>query len=316
MSRWTSADVPDLTGRRAIVTGGASGIGFESARALAAHGAEVLLLDRNQQKGNEALQQIRAETPNVQVSFESVDLSDLAAIRKFADDYRHHAQSLDLLLNIAGILPPPQRHTNSAGQELAFAIGVLGHYALTGLLFDALQRAPAARVVSISSIVHPYGKIDFADLQLERNYSSQRSYQQTKLASLMFGLELQRCLSASGSKILSVAAHPGIASTRIGADHTTGPQVTLRDRIEQWAMKSSMRWLGQNAEMGALPVLYAATAADIRPAGYYGPGGWRELKGPPNRAKIAPVALDAALAKKLWTVCEDLTGIAFTASRE
>ena len=316
MSRWISADVPDLTGRRAIVTGGASGIGFESARALAAHGAEVLLLDRNQQRGHEALQQIRAETPKAQVSFESVDLSDLAAIRTFADGYNRRVQSLDLLLNIAGILPPPQRHANSAGQELAFAIGVLGHYALTGLMFDALQRAPSARVVSISSIVHPYGKIDFSDLQLERNYSSQRSYQQTKLASLMFAIELQRRLSVSSSKVLSVAAHPGISSTNIGANHATGPQATLRDRIEQWAMKSSMRWLGQNAEMGALPVLYAATAADVAPAGYYGPGGWRELKGHPDRAKIALVALDAAVAKKLWTACEDLTGIAIKAGKE
>lgn len=316
MSRWTSADIPDLSGRCAIVTGGASGIGFESSRALAVHGAEVLLLDCHQQKGHEAIEQIRAQAPKARVSFESIDLSNLQAIREFSERYNRRVQSLDLLLNIAGILPPPQRRSNGAGHELAFAIGVLGHYALTVSLLDALHCASQARVVSISSIVHPYGKIDFSDLQIERGYSSQRSYQQTKLASLMFAIELQRQLNGIGSKVLSVAAHPGISSTNIGANHAAGPQATLKARIEQWAMRSSMRWLGQSAEQGALPILYAATASEIVPAGYYGPGGWKELKGLPAKAAIAAVALDVVAGKKLWTTCEELTGIAFKAGRE
>lgn len=314
MSRWSAADIPDLAGRRAVVTGGASGIGYQCASALAARGAEVVLLDRDAARGEQALSSIRAQTPHARVSFAAVDLSDSDSIRVFAQ--AQGGAPLDLLLNIAGILPPPQRHSNSAGHELAFAIGVLGHYALTGLLLGALRRAPQARVVSISSIVHPYGKIDFSDLQIEYGYSSQRSYQQTKLASLMFAIELQRRFSEAGGKMLSVAAHPGISSTNIGANHAAGPQATLKDRIERWAMRSSMRWLGQSAEQGALPILYAATASEIIPAGYYGPGGWKELKGDPSRAKIAPAALDAATAKKLWAACEELTGVVFKAGRE
>jgi len=302
---WTAADVPDLRGRRALVTGGASGIGFETARVMAECGAQVLIADRNAEGGRAAVQRIRSQTPAAQVEFKALDLANLSMVRSFASEI---TGPLDILVNNAGILPSLQRRTTRDGFELAFGIGHLGHFALTGLLLATLLRSPAPRVVSTTSLVQAYAQINFDDLQAERHYEPQRAYNQTKLAVLMFALELQQ---RAGPMLGSLAAHPGVARTTLGDARMQEPPRRLRDRAERWAYNSMMRWVGQSPERGALPILRAATDPSARGGEFFGPSGFQQFSGPPVRVQPSRAAQDARARERLWSVSERLTGVSF-----
>lgn len=307
---WTPAQLPPLDGRRALVTGAASGIGYETAAALAAKGAEVLLADRNELGGAAAVQRILARWPVAQVRFLPLDLGELAGIRRFAASLLADGRPLDILANVAGILPPVQRATTRDGFELKFGINVLGHFALTGWLMPALLKAPAARVVNVSSLVQAYGRIDFDDLHAERGYEPQRAYSQAKLACLMLALELHRRAQAAGLPLMSLAAHPGVARTALGSDRKQQTaQRRWRDRAEERIQKLVFRFLGQDPDQGAWPVIYAAAAPEAQAGAFYGPDGFGQFAGHPTRVQPSKAALDAAVQRRLWEVCEQQTGV-------
>ena len=304
---------PDLVGKRVLVTGAASGIGFEAAKALAARGAEVLVADWNATLGPEAVTRIGQHCANASVAFQKIDLSQLEGIRKFAQSLLEEGRPLDILINNAGIKPIADRRVSADGFELTFAIGHLGHFLLTGLLLPLLEKAPEARVVTVSSMVHGRGRLDWDDLQIERGYSSQRAYNQTKLANLLFALELQRKLTPRGSTVRSIAVHPGVARTSIGANRRGLGKFRLADHVVSVILSMVMPWLGQDSAAGALPTIYAAASPDAVGGGFYGPDGFGEMKGLPAPARIKPVAQDALAAARLWQVSEQLTGISYPA---
>ncbi|MDP3856418.1 MAG: SDR family oxidoreductase [Stagnimonas sp.] len=309
---WTTAQLPSLQGRRALVTGAASGIGYETAAAMAAKGAEVILADRNEPGGAAAVQRIRAQSPSAELRFLPLDLGELAGIRRFAEPLLDDGRPLDLLVNVAGILPPVQRATTRDGFELKFGINVLGHFALTGLLLPLLLKATAARVVNVSSLVQAYGRIDFDDLHAERGYEPQRAYSQAKLACLMLALELHERAQAAGSALGSLAAHPGVARTALGSDRKQQTQHRLRDRLEERVQALVFRFLGQSPAEGALPLLYAAATPQARSGGYYGPDGFGQFAGAPVAVRPSKAALDAASRRRLWELCEQQTGVRYS----
>jgi NAD(P)-dependent dehydrogenase (short-subunit alcohol dehydrogenase family) len=293
------------------VTGAASGIGYEAARGMAQHGAEVLLADRNEKGGAEALVKIRALRADAKVSFLPLDLSSQKAVREFAAKLVAEGKPLDILVNNAGIQPISERRTSSDGFELTFGIGHLGHFTLTALLFPLLLMSPAPRVVTVSSLVHRLGTFDWNDLQMERGYFSQRPYNQTKLANLLFARELQRRARAAGLNLLSVAVHPGVSRTNIGASRKNLGKYHLHDHIISVVLGAVMSAFGQSAEGGGWPTLYAATMPSVTPGGFYGPDGIGETRGAPAPARIHKAGLDDATAKRLWEVTEQLTGVRF-----
>jgi NAD(P)-dependent dehydrogenase (short-subunit alcohol dehydrogenase family) len=305
MTDWTTADIPSLDGRTAVITGATGGLGYETALALAGAGAQVVLTGRNDAKGRNALQTIRSQVPNARVAYENLDLGSLASVADFAKRFAAAHRSLDLLVNNAAVMALPQRQTTADGFEMQFGTNYLGHYALTAHLLPSLRRGNQPRVVNLSSLTHRSGSINFGDLQATRSYSPRKAYSQSKLAMLMFALELQRRSDASGWGLMSNAAHPGYARTDLIAN---GPGANgflgLVNSILQPA-------LSQSAPEGALPTLFAATSPDAKPAGYYGPNRFYELKGPPGPAKIMPQAKDAAVAAQLWDVSAALTGVSF-----
>ena len=296
---WSAADIPDQSGRRAIVTGANSGLGLVTARELARHGAAVVLACRDPRKGEAALLAIRDAVPGADVRLASLDLGSLAAVRAFAAGMD---EPLDLLINNAGVMAPPRRETTD-GFELQLGTNHLGHFALTGLLLDRLQAAPAARVVTLSSNMHRMGRIDFVDLHGEKAYRRWGAYGQSKLANLLFMLELDRRARAAGAALTSVAAHPGYAATNL--QRASPP---LHERI---AFRLGNLLFAQNAEMGALPPLYAATTPDLPGASYVGPSGRGEQRGPPTLVSMSERAQDAHTARRLWQVSEELTGVAY-----
>ena len=299
MAKWTENDIPDLTGKRVLVTGAASGIGYEAARGMAQHGAE-------------ALQKIRALRADAKVSFLPLDLSSQKAVREFAAQLVAEGKPLDILVNNAGIQPISERRTTGDGFELTFGIGHLGHFTLTALLFPLLLKSKAPRVVTVSSLVHRLGSFDWNDLQMERGYFSQRPYNQTKLANLLFARELQRRAKAAGLNLLSVAVHPGVSRTNIGASRKNLGKYHLHDHIISVVLGAVMSAFGQSAEGGGWPTLYAATMPDVTPGGFYGPDGLGETRGAPAPAKIHKAGRDDVTAKRLWEVTEQLTGVRFT----
>jgi NAD(P)-dependent dehydrogenase (short-subunit alcohol dehydrogenase family) len=305
MTDWTTADIPPLNGKTAVVTGATGGLGYETALALAGAGAQVVLTGRNDVKGRDALQTIRTQVPNARIVYENLDLASLVSVADFAKRFAAAHASLDLLINNAGVMALPQRQTTADGFEMQFGTNYLGHYALTAHLLPSLRRGNQPRVVNLSSLTHRSGSINFGDLQGTRSYSPRKAYSQSKLAMLMFALELQRRSDASGWGLMSNAAHPGYARTDLIANGPgAGGLVELLNRFLQPA-------LSQSAAEGALPTLFAATSPDAKPAGYYGPNGFYELKGPPVPAKIMPQAKDAAVAAQLWDVSALLTGVSF-----
>lgn len=297
------------TRRRALVTGAASGLGYEVAAALAARGDRVLLADRNVERGLEAVERIRAATPGAAVEFRPLDLASLDHVREFAASVDRDDEPLHLLVNNAGILPSLQRQQTKEGFELAFGIAHLGHFTLTALLLAALQRAPAPRVVSVTSLVQAYARIDFDDIHARLRYEPQRAYNQSKLAVLMFALELDARARRAGFRLQSLAAHPGIARTAIGDARLHEPPRRLRDNLEAWAFRAAMKLAGQSAADGAQPILHAATADEANGGDFYGPGGFQQWSGPPRRVQPSRAALDPAARDRLWHLCEQLAGV-------
>lgn len=306
MADWTIKDIPDQSGRLAIVTGATGGLGLETALALAGAGAEVVLAARNPGKGREAVALIRARHPQANVRFEQVDLASLASVNAFADRMLAAGRPLDILVNNAGVMALAQRQTTADGFEMQFGTNYLSHFVLTARLLPLLTAAKA-RVVQLASIAHKGGRIRLDDLNYERGYRPWPVYQQSKLAMLMFAIELQRRSDAHGWGLTSVAAHPGYAHTDLIAN---GPGQSAGG-LYRWGVGVFERIAGHSPAAGALPTLMAATAPDVTPGGYYGPQGWQDLKGPPGPAEIRPQALDAAVAAQLWSRSEQLTGLAF-----
>jgi NAD(P)-dependent dehydrogenase (short-subunit alcohol dehydrogenase family) len=307
MTRWTAASIPPQRGRTAVVTG-AAGLGFETGRALARAGARVILASRSAINGEEAVSRIQAETPSASVRFETLDLGSLASVAAFARRLGEQTDRLDLLINNAGVMTPPRRMETADGFELQLGANYLGHFALTGRLLPLLARTQGARVVSISSIAARQGRIDFADLQAQRRYQPMSVYAQSKLACLMFAIELQRRSRAAGWGVESMAAHPGISRTGLLYNTPGGPGGMRR------AMRAMLWFMFQPVARGALPQLFAATAPEAAGGGYYGPDGMAELNGFPTGARVPGPATSAADRDRLWTVSEDLTGVRFGAA--
>ncbi|MBK6348885.1 MAG: SDR family oxidoreductase [Steroidobacteraceae bacterium] len=311
MGKWTEQDIPDLSRKRILVTGAGSGIGYEAARALAQHGAEVLIADRNELAGRASVANIRALRPDARVRFLALDLSCLQAVKDFGAALVARGKPLDVLINNAGINSIVERQLSVDGYELTFAIGHLGHFALTGLLLPLLNAATAPRVVTVSSMVHGHGRFDWNDLQMAHRYTSQRAYNQTKLANLLFAREFQRRMDRAGGKIKSIAVHPGVARTAIGANRRNLGQFNLADHLVTAVLSLVMPFLGQPAAAGALPTLYAAVSPDAAAGGFYGPDGFGEMKGAPKPASVKPAARDTAAGEKLWQLTERITGVRY-----
>ena len=303
MSGWTAADLSDLSGRRAVVTGANSGLGLVTARELARHGAEVILACRNLERAQPALAEVQAAAgaPD-RVRLEALDLADLASVAGFAQRLIDAVTHLDLLINNAGIMAPPRRETVD-GFESQLGTNHLGHFALTGRLLPALLAAPAPRVVTVSSGAHRLGRMDFDDLQRRRRYNNWLAYGQSKLANLLFCFELQRRATAAGAPLLSLAAHPGYSATNLQFAGPSKPWETI-------PMALFNRIYAQSAEMGALPTLYAATQ-DLPGATFVGPDGFMEGRGHPRIVTAADRAYDEASARRLWELSERLTGVSY-----
>ncbi len=301
-AKWTPDQIPDQTGRTAVVTGANSGLGLVCARELARKGANVVLACRNADKGAAALEAISRAAPGAQVELAALDLSSLASVEAFAERFRSTHSGLDLLLNNAGVMAPPRRVT-ADGFELQIGTNHLGHFALTGRLIGALEGRADARVVTLSSNAHKMGRIDFDDLHFERRYSRWRAYGQSKLANLLFALELDRRLRAAGSTVKSLAAHPGYAATNLQS-----AAVPAADRL---VMVVTNALLAQSADRGALPSLYAATEPALEGGTYVGPDGIGEFRGSPQPVSPNRAAREESVAAQLWAVSEELTGVRF-----
>ena len=322
---WTVADIPRTDGRTALVTGATRGLGLHVAEALARSGMRVVLAGRDRAAGEAAVAAIHArrtaEGRGGLAEFTPLDLGSLADVASFAAAFAARHPTLDLLVNNAGVMAIPTRQVTADGFERQLGVNYLGHFALTARLLPLLRRGSAARVelgdaprvVSVASLAHLRGRIDFPDLQLERGYRPWTAYQQSKLAMLMFGREMQRRSATAGWGVASLAAHPGVARTEL---FESGPG---QGRRGGWSPERAlMRLFGplfaQSAEHGALPILYAATAPEAEPGGYYGPDGVREMRGDPAPARVSAVASDPVAAARLWDESERLCGVRFEAA--
>jgi len=298
---WTEADVPDQSGRTAVITGGNSGIGFEAARVLAQRGARLILGCRDLGKAHDAVTRIRAAAPRAEIGLVPLDLASLDSVRAAAGQIRAACEGIDLLINNAGVMMPPYGRT-ADGFELQLGINHLGHFALTGLLLDRLAGLPGSRVVTVSSNSHRDGRIDFDDLQSERGYRRLAGYAQSKLANLMFTYELQRRLAAAGSPAIAAAAHPGLTRTDL-ARYLSPVMTAFYVLIE--------RPLAQSAAMGALGTLRAATDPAVRGGDYYGPTRWRGERGCPGLIGSSELSHDQHAQRRLWRESERLTGVRY-----
>lgn len=302
MSDFNLSALPSQKGRIAVVTGSNTGLGFETAKALASKGATVILACRNMQKATAAKEAILKAVPKSEIDTIQLDLSKLSSVRQFAKDFQAKYQQLDLLINNAGVMMPPYSKTED-GFELQMGANHLGHFLLTGLLLDTILSTPNSRIVALSSIAHKRGEIQFDDLQWEKNYKKMPAYAQSKLANLMFALELNRRLeSKEGHSCIAVAAHPGVSNTEL-ARHF--PKLLV------WVMMPLFSFMIHAPEKGALPTLMAALDPSVKGGDYYGPQGYREMKGAPGKAESTDLANDKEIAKRLWTVSEELTGIKY-----
>jgi NAD(P)-dependent dehydrogenase (short-subunit alcohol dehydrogenase family) len=306
MSRWTAADIPDLGGRVAVVTGANSGLGWQTALELARHGAAVTMACRDERRGTEAVDRLRAEAPSADVALRLVDLSELDSVRSFATDLVTEHPAVDILVNNAGVMAVPHRQT-ADGFEAQFATNHLGHFALTGRLLPALLARPSSRVVTVSSAVALVGRVDFDDLQSSRRYLRWEAYAQSKLANQLFAYELARRAEAAGASLLSLAAHPGYAATNL---QTAGPTMAGH-RVRAELMKVGNRLFAQSDVDGALPQLYAATAPDVRNGDYFGPDRLFGQRGHPTRVGAPHQARSTETAQRLWAVSEELTGVTY-----
>jgi NAD(P)-dependent dehydrogenase (short-subunit alcohol dehydrogenase family) len=297
---WTVQDIPDQSGRAAVVTGANSGLGLVTARELARAGARVVLACRNLGKGHAAVDEVRAVVPEAQLQLEELDLASLASVRGFAERFKATHDGLDLLINNAGVMAPPRRRT-ADGFELQFGTNHLGHFLLTTLLLEQMEGRDDARVVTLSSTAHKMGRINFDNLNGDRRYFRWNAYSQSKLANLLFALELDRRLRSEGSTVKSLAAHPGYAATNL--------QSAAPPLVDRLVMKVGNAVVAQSDEMGALPILYAATQPGLEGGTYVGPDSFREQRGHPTIVQPSGRARDAETARRLWEVSERLTAV-------
>ncbi len=299
MSNWTTADIPDQSGRTAVITGANTGLGYETAVALAARGATVVLAVRDLEKGKAAADRIAAAHPEAEVKVQELDLTSLASVRSAAEALKSTYDTIDLLINNAGVMFTP-KSTTTDGFELQFGTNHLGHFALTGLLLDRLLAAPDSRVVTVSSTGHRMvDSIRFDDLQWERSYNRFKAYGQSKLANLMFTYELQRRLADTNT--IAAAAHPGGSNTELMRNLPTPIRI----------LTPLTRPLFQGADMGALPTLRAATDPDVVGGQYYGPDSFAEQRGHPKLVQSTRASHDVDAQRRLWTVSEELTGVVY-----
>jgi NAD(P)-dependent dehydrogenase (short-subunit alcohol dehydrogenase family) len=298
MAKWAAADIADQTGRVAVITGANTGLGYETATALAAHGAHVVLAVRNLDKGKDAALLIGRRYPSSSVALQELDLTSLESVRAAAAQLRSDHDRIDLLINNAGVMFTSESTTKD-GFELQFGTNHLGHFALTGLLLDRLLGAPGSRVVAVSSTAHRSGRIRFDDLQWHRGYSAVGAYAQSKLANLLFTYELQRRLA--DTKTIAVAAHPGVSKTEL--DRNTSAWRRL--------LTNTSGLIAQDAAMGALPTLRAATDVGVAGGQYFGPGGLGHVRGYPKVVRSSRRSHDVEAQKRLWTVSEKLTGVVY-----
>jgi NAD(P)-dependent dehydrogenase (short-subunit alcohol dehydrogenase family) len=301
-SKWKASDVPDQTGRVAIVTGSNTGLGYETALVLAARGARVVLAVRDTDKGKAAAARITGATPRADVAVQPLDLGSLQSVRTAAEELKAAYPRIDLLINNAGVMYPPKQTTKD-GFELQFGTNHLGHFALTGLLLDQLLPVEGSRVVVVGSIAHRIqAAIRFDDLQWDRSYNRVAAYGQSKLANLMFGYDLQRRLEAKGAPTIVVAAHPGLSNTEL-MRHIPGSGLPGFSQVAGLVTNSPA--------MGALATLRAATDAQATGGQYYGPDGFRELRGHPKLVSSSAQSHDEDIQRRLWTVSEELTGVSY-----
>ena len=305
MPTWTTTDMPSQQDRTIVITGGTEGIGFEDALALARSGAEVIVASRGIEKGAAAVAALQERVPGANARFEQLNLASLASVAAFAERLRTQVPRIDVLINNAGIMTPPDRRTTADGFELQFGLNFLGHFALTAHLLPLLRAGRQPRVVTLSSLANRNATIQFDDLQWERRYDAMPAYGQSKLADLMFARELDRRSQAEGWGVMSLAAHPGIARTNLLFN---GPG---RHSVQGWARRLFGRLLFQPAGQAALPTLFAATSPDADAGGYYGPNRLGEIRGDVSPARVPEAATDGADAARLWTTAEHLIGIAF-----
>ena len=295
--RWTADNIPDQKGRVVIVTGSSSGIGYEAAKVLAHKNAKVIIAVRNQEKGEKAVQKIKAQNQNADVKVMLLDLASLKSIRSFADDFKRKYTRLDLLINNAGVMVPPYSKTED-GFELQFGTNHLGHFALTGLLLEVMQKTPNSRIVNVSSTGHKFGNIDFNDLNWEkRKYKPWKAYGDSKIANLYFTYELQNLLSQNGSNPIVIAAHPGWTGTEL--QRHTGVTNFLNN------------FFAMTIEQGALPTLRAAIDDHAQSGDFFGPHGIMEMRGYPVKVESNTLSHNQEIAQNLWKVSEELTKVKF-----
>jgi NAD(P)-dependent dehydrogenase (short-subunit alcohol dehydrogenase family) len=293
---WLTGNISSQVGRVFVVTGANSGLGLETARALGSRGASVIMTARDMDKGEAAVEALRAEQPDSRFELRHLDLADLDSVRKFAAGI----ERVDVLINNAGVMMPPHTHTKQ-GYELQFGVNHLAHFALTLLLFNTLLQSEDPRVVTVSSGLHHRGRIHFGDLHGNQKYSPTAYYSQSKLANVVFGLELHRRLRSNGFGMRSVLAHPGYTATNLQSSGPTG--------VSKLLMKVSNKVMAQDVTMGALPQIYAAAGADVESGQFYGPDGRNENKGYPTVVEPLVEARDRELGRRLWDVSEELTGV-------
>jgi NAD(P)-dependent dehydrogenase (short-subunit alcohol dehydrogenase family) len=293
--KWDSSNITNQKGRVAIVTGSSSGIGYETARVLANKNAAVIIAVRNMEKGNKAAQKIKNQYPDAHVTVMELDLANLESVRKFAANFKREHSRLDLLINNAGVMMPPYSKT-ADGFELQFGTNHLGHFLLTGLLIDLIIKTKDSRIVNISSTAHKSGNIIFDDLNWEkRKYNGWKGYGDSKLANIYFTYELARKLANKGNNPVVAAAHPGWTATE------------LQRHVSLFRFLNT--FFAQGIDMGALPTLYAAVAADVQSGDYFGPSGFMEMRGYPKKAETNELSKNEKIAQRLWAVSEELTGI-------
>ncbi|MFZ5942305.1 MAG: oxidoreductase [Bacteroidota bacterium] len=301
-NRWNTGDMPSLTGKKVIVTGANSGLGYEATKALSAAGASVVMACRNIEKGMQAKNRLENELNWSDLTVMKVDLGDLSSVRDFAQSYTDREERLDILVNNAGLMAIPFM-TSVDGIEMQFAVNHLGHFALTGLLYPLLMSTPGARVVNVSSMAHNMGRLDLDNLENETGYSKWKAYGRSKLANLLFTHEMNRRLD--GQDLMALSAHPGYAATELVFK---GPELEQK-KWKNSLMELGNRLLGQPASMGALPVLFAATSPAAERSAYYGPGGFAGMRGYPVKTKPVDGKVNDADAERLWNLSMKLSGI-------
>ena len=296
------SSIPSQQGKIAIVTGANTGLGYETSLGLARTGMKVILACRNLDKAQQAQARILSQIPNAELEVIHLDLSKLASVKDFVEEYRDRHSQLNLLINNAGIMFPPYEKTED-GFESQFAVNYLSHFCLTAELLERMPNSAESRIVSLSSNAHKFGKINFEDLQFEKKYSAVAAYGQSKLACLIFANELNRKLKAKASKIVSVCAHPGVSNTELPRYIPKTIQFLLR--------LTPLPYMAHEPDAAAQPTLYAALAEDVQGGDYFGPQGTAEMSGPPGKAPQSKAAGDEAIAQQLWSISEQLTGTQF-----